>query len=71
MMEGAMAQSEYEKAADMHVNAAQAHTAAAAAHHRGDHEAAEELGAKAHERSIEASDRSFQIARQFRVPTKP
>ena len=38
-MEGTMSQSKYDDAADLHINAAHAHTAAAAAHHRGDHEA--------------------------------
>jgi ornithine cyclodeaminase/alanine dehydrogenase-like protein (mu-crystallin family) len=60
-----MSQSEYDNAADLHIYAAHAHTAAAAAHHRGDHEAAEELSSKAQDYSMEASEKTFEIAQQI------
>lgn len=43
------------------------HTAAAAAHNRGDHEAAEELSAEAHAYSISDSEESSEIAKQSQV----
>jgi ornithine cyclodeaminase/alanine dehydrogenase-like protein (mu-crystallin family) len=64
-MEDTMSQSEYDNAADLHIYAAHAHTAAAAAHHRGDHEAAEELSSKAQDYSMEASEKTFEIAQQI------
>jgi hypothetical protein len=63
--EETMLQNKYDNAADLHIYAAHAHTAAAAAHHRGDHEAAEELSSKAHEYSIAASEKTFEIAKQI------
>jgi hypothetical protein len=51
-------------AADLHIYAAQAHTAAAAAHHRGDHEAAGELSARAQKYSTEAAEKTEEIARR-------
>jgi hypothetical protein len=48
-MEDKMPQSNQDYAADVHIYAAHAHTAAAAAHHRGDHDAAGELSARAQE----------------------
>jgi hypothetical protein len=39
----AMSKSKYDNAADLRIYATHAHTAAAAAHYRGDHEAVEEL----------------------------
>jgi hypothetical protein len=42
-----MPQSKYETAADLPSHASHVHTAVAAAHHLGDHGAAEELNAKA------------------------
>jgi len=62
-----MPQSEYEDAADLHIYAAHAHTAAAAAHHRGDHEAAEELSSKAQDYSTAASEKTLEIAKQVQV----
>jgi hypothetical protein len=59
-----------DNAADLHIYAAQAHTAAAAAHHRGDHEAAEELSVKAQDYSQAATDKSFEIARQVQAPVR-
>ena len=69
-MEDTMAQSKYENAADLHIFAAHAHTAAAAAHHRGDHEAAEELSSRAQDYSMAASDKTIEIAKQFHVPMR-
>jgi len=62
-----MSQSKDDTAADLHIYAAHAHTAAAAAHHRGDHEAAEELSSKAHDYSMEASEKTLEIAQQLHV----
>jgi len=47
-----MSQSKYDTAADLHIYAAHAHTGRAAAHHRGDHEAAEELSSRAEDYSL-------------------
>ena len=66
-MEGTMSQSKYDDAADLHINAAHAHTAAAAAHHRGDHEAAEELSSRAQDYSMAASDKTLELAKQIPV----
>jgi hypothetical protein len=66
-MEDAMPQNEYDNAADLHIFAAHAHTAAAAAHHRGDHEAAEELSSRAQDFSMAASEKTFEIAKQVHV----
>jgi len=60
-----MPQSKYDNAADLHIFAAHAHTAAAAAHHRGDHEAAEELSSKAQDYSMAASEKTLEIAQQL------
>jgi hypothetical protein len=60
-----MSQSEYDNAADLHIYAAHAHTAAAAAHHRGDHEAAEELSSKAQDYSLAAFEKTSEIATQI------
>ena len=57
-----------DQAANLHIHAAQAHTAAAAAHRRGDHQAAEELGASAQEYSSMAAEKTEEIAR--RVPVR-
>ena len=56
-MEDKMSQSNQDYAADLHIYAAHAHTAAAAAHHRGDHDAAGELSARAQEYSTEAAEK--------------
>ena len=69
-MVNTMPQSEYDNASDLHIYAAHAHTAAAAAHHRGDHEAAEELSTKAQDYSMAASEKSFEIAKQIHVPMR-
>lgn len=66
-MEGTMSQSKYDDAADLHIYAAHAHTAAAAAHHRGDHEAAEELSSRAQDYSMAASEKTLEIAKQIPV----
>ena len=65
-----MPQSKYDNAADLHIYAAHAHTAAAAALHRGDHEAAEELSSMAHDYSMEASEKTLEIAQQLHAPMK-
>jgi hypothetical protein len=65
-----MLQSKYDNAADLHIHAAHAHTAAAAAHHRGDHEAAEELSTKAQDCSAAASEKTLEIAKQIHVPVR-
>ena len=65
-----MLQTKYDKAADLHIFAAHAHTAAAAAHHRGDHEAAEELSTKAQDYSMEASEKTLEIAKQIHAPLR-
>jgi hypothetical protein len=64
-VEDTMPQSKYDNAADLHIFAAHAHTAAAAAHHRGDHEAAEELSSKAQDYSMAASEKTLEIAQQI------
>jgi ornithine cyclodeaminase/alanine dehydrogenase-like protein (mu-crystallin family) len=69
-MEDTMLQTKYDKAADLHIFAAHAHTAAAAAHHRGDHEAAEELSTKAQDYSMEASEKTLEIAKQIHAPLR-
>jgi len=69
-MEVTMHQSNYDNAADLHIYAAHAHTAAAAAHHRGDHEAAEELSSKAQDYSMAASEKTLEIAKQIQVPMR-
>jgi len=45
-------------------------TAAAAAHHRGDHVAAEELSSKAQEYSMEAAEKTYAVARQTPEPLR-
>ena len=69
-MVSTMPQSNYDNAADLHIYAAHAHTAAAAAHHRGDHEAAEELSAKAQDYSMAASEKTFEVAKQIHAPVR-
>ena len=59
-----MSQTNCDHAADLHIYAAHAHTAAAAAHHRGDHETAEELSSRAQEYSMEAAEKTSAVARQ-------
>ena len=62
-----MSQSKYDDAADLHIYAAHAHTAAAAAHHRGDHQAAEELSSRAQDYSMAASEKTLELAKQIPV----
>ena len=69
-MEDTMPQSEYDNAADLHIYAAHAHTAAAAAHHRGNHEAAEELSSRAQDYSMAASEKTFEIAKKIHAPMR-
>jgi hypothetical protein len=69
-MVNTMPQSKYDNAADLHIYAAHAHTAAAAAHHRGDHEAAEELSSKAQDYSMAASEKTLEIAKQIHAPLR-
>jgi hypothetical protein len=64
-----MPQNKYDNAADLHIYGAHAHTAAAA-HHRGDHEAAEELSSKAQDHSMAASDKTSELAKQIHVPVR-
>jgi hypothetical protein len=68
--EDTMPQSEYDNAADLHIYAAQAHTAAAAAHHRGDHEAAGELSSRAQDYSMAASEKTFEVVKQVQAPMR-
>ena len=68
LMEDGMPQSNQEQAANLHIYAAHAHTAAAAAHRRGDHEAAGELSASAQEFSSNAADKTEEVAK--RVPER-
>src|ERR1017187_8817143 len=63
-MEDTMPQSNPDYAADLPISAGQAHTAAAAAHHRGDPEAAEELSSRAQDYSLEAAEKTNANARQ-------
>ena len=69
-MEDTMSQNKDDTAADLHIYAAHAHTAAAAAHHRGDHEAAEELSSRAQDYSMAASEKTVELAKQIRVPIR-
>jgi hypothetical protein len=69
-MEETMPQNEYDNAADLHIYAAHVHTAAAAAHHRGDHEAAEELSSRAQDYSMAATEKTLEIAQQLHVPVR-
>jgi hypothetical protein len=68
-MEDTMSQSKDNTAADLHIYTAHAH-AAAAAHHRGDHEAAEELNSKAQDYSRATSEKTIEIAKQSHVPMR-
>ena len=63
-MEDIMPQNDHDYAADLHIHAAHAHTAAAAAHHRGDHEAAGELSSRAQEYSVEAAEKTEVVVRR-------
>jgi len=56
-----MPQSKYDNAADLHIYGAHAHTAAAAAHHRGDHEVAVVLGSKAQDYSMATSEKHLRL----------
>ena len=63
-----MPQSNQDQAANLHVYAACAHSAAAAAHRRGDNETAGELSAKAQEYSSNAAAKTEEVAK--RVPVQ-
>jgi len=65
-----MPQNKYDNAADLHIFAAHAHTAAAAAHRRGDHEAAEELSSRARDYSALATEKTELIAKQIHAPLR-
>ncbi len=65
------AQGKYDIAAGRQIHAAHAHTAGAAAHHRGDHETAEVLSSRALDSSIEASEKTFEVAKPAHVPMRP
>jgi hypothetical protein len=65
-----MPQSKDDNAADLHLYAAHAHTAAVSARHRGDHEAAEELSSRAQDYSIAAFEKSLEIAKQAHAPMR-
>jgi len=69
-MEDTMSQSKDNTAADLHIYTAHAHDAAAAAHHRGDHEAAEELRSRAQDYSMATSEKTIEIAKQSHVPMR-
>jgi hypothetical protein len=60
-----MFESYQDQAANLHIYAAQAHTAAAAAHHRGEHEAAGELSTKALEFSLSAAVTTEDVAKRM------
>ena len=66
-MVNTMPQSKYDNAVDLHIYGAHAHTAAAAAHRRGDHEAAEELSSRAQDYSMAASEKTLELAKQIHV----
>lgn len=63
-----MLQSNQDLAANLHIYAAQAHTAAAAAHRRGDDESAGELSVRAEEFSLITAEKTEEIAK--RVPER-
>ena len=65
-----MLQSNQDYAADLHIYAAHAHTAAAAAYHRGDDAAAVELSARTQEYSIDAAEKTEEIARRTPEPLR-
>ena len=69
-MENTMRQSKDDKAADLHIYAAHVYTATAAAHHRGDHEAAEALSPRAQDYSMAALDKTLGLAKQIPVPMR-
>jgi hypothetical protein len=59
-----MLQSNQDQAANLHIYAAHAHTAAAAAHRRGDYETAEELSVRAQGFSSSATEKTEEIAKR-------
>jgi len=69
-MVNTMPQSKYDTAADLRISATHAHTAAAAAHRRGDHEAAEELSSRAQDYSMAATEKTFELAKQIHVSNR-
>jgi hypothetical protein len=66
-MVNTMPQSKYGTAEDLHIFAAQAHTAAGAKHRRGHHEAAEERSPTVQGNSKAACEKSLEIAKQLRA----
>ena len=64
-----MPESNQDHIANLHIYAAHAHTAAAAAHRRGDHESAGELSASAQEYFSKVAEKMEEIAR--RIPERP
>jgi len=60
-----MPQSPHDRVAELHNLAAHAHTAAAAAHGKGDHLTAHELSEQAHEHSMNA----YKLAKELMPPT--
>jgi hypothetical protein len=63
-MEDGMLENHHERAAYLHMFAAQAHACAAAAHRRCDHEKAGELSATAQAFSVDAVQKTEEIAKQ-------
>jgi len=68
IMEDRMTQSNQEEAANLHISAAHAHTAAAAALRRGDYESAGVLCATAQEYTSKAAEKTEELER--RVPER-
>jgi hypothetical protein len=67
IMEDKMPESNQDQAANLRIYAAHAHTAAAAAHRRGDHESAGELSSSAQEYSSKAAEKTQEVARRIPV----
>jgi hypothetical protein len=59
-----MSPSSHERIVELHNLAAHAHTAAAAAHGKGDHLTAHELSKQAHEQSVNARRLSEELAKK-------
>jgi hypothetical protein len=62
--ESKMSPSSHERVVEFHNLAAHAHTAAAAAHGKGDHLSAHELSRQAHEHSVNAHKLSEELAKK-------
>jgi hypothetical protein len=63
-----MLQSQHAQAAELHINAAYAHTAAGCEHSTGDHLSSQDLARMAYERSQEAAHLSKAIAKETLEP---